>query len=129
VAAILNLGRLLDSVAGCCTGLDHEKLLLDLIVELPETQGPLGGFCGQLAVILRRKLQRCFVDVMFDRPMAKDRLDRDGNRLLHNLPHAFVGMSNAELVKISNFKNGNKTFQNEVVLPRFDHEAFALIIY
>jgi hypothetical protein len=53
----------------------------------------------------------------------------DGNRLLHNLPHAFVGMSNADLVKISYFKNGNKTFQNEVALPRFDHEAFALIIY
>jgi hypothetical protein len=51
-------------------------LLLDLVVNLPETHGAFGGFCGQPAVILAGELQRLFGDRLLERPLAEDGLDR-----------------------------------------------------
>jgi hypothetical protein len=45
---ILPLGRTLLYKRGC----DIKNLLLDFIVELPKAHGALGGFRGQLAVVL-----------------------------------------------------------------------------
>jgi hypothetical protein len=54
----------------------RKQLLLDLIMELPETKGPFGCFHRQLAKVLESKLERRSVDAVFHRAIAEDRFDR-----------------------------------------------------
>src|SRR3984893_19044766 len=53
-----------------------ETLLLEFVVNLPEAQGALGGFLGQLAVIPPGDLEGQLVDFRLGRPVLQNRFDR-----------------------------------------------------
>jgi hypothetical protein len=60
-----------------CTTRSNQNLLLHFVVNLPEAHGALGRFGRQLAVILLGELQRLFRYRLVERPVAKDRFDRE----------------------------------------------------
>jgi hypothetical protein len=53
------------------------NLFLDFIVNLPEEHRARGGFRGWLALIVAGELQHWLGDRLFERPVAKDRFDRE----------------------------------------------------
>src|SRR5665213_2566559 len=61
--------------SGSASPSGQRSLLLDSVMNLPEPHRALGGFGGELAVILAGALQRRLRDRLLERPVAQDRFD------------------------------------------------------